>query len=182
MSRADSGAWPLGEPDASDATRNAPVVSARRATDAPTVDVRSGGAVLVDDAAYADITGYLAVPPASYTLDLTLADIADRFHYLKTGLAFILTFIGVKMLLPLFVEAYLWAGGEGSGSVLEHHAKLFIEGEYKDEVINISLGVVVTAIALSIILSLIFPTKKEDTLAPDAAQEILESEADGKSQ
>ena len=114
------------------------------------------------------------------TFFFLLADIADRFHYLKTGLAFILTFIGVKMLLPLFVEAYLWAGGEGSGSVLEHHAKLFIEGEYKDEVINISLGVVVTAIALSIILSLIFPTKKEDTLAPDAAQEILESEADGK--
>src|SRR4029078_11998663 len=31
-----------------------------------------------------------------------LGALADRFHYLKYGLAFILTFIGVKMLLPLF--------------------------------------------------------------------------------
>ena len=41
------------------------------ATDAPTVDVVARGvATLVDNAAYGDITGYLAVPPASYTLDV----------------------------------------------------------------------------------------------------------------
>jgi hypothetical protein len=45
------------------------------ATDAPTVDVIARGvATLVDDAAYSDITGYISVPPANYTLDLTLAD------------------------------------------------------------------------------------------------------------
>ena len=45
------------------------------ATDAPTVDVIARGvATLVDDAAYGDITGYISVPPAEYTLDLTLAD------------------------------------------------------------------------------------------------------------
>jgi len=45
------------------------------ATDAPTVDVIARGvATLVDDAAYGDITGYISVPPAAYTLDLTLAD------------------------------------------------------------------------------------------------------------
>ena len=44
------------------------------ATDAPTVDVRTGGAVLVDDAAYTDATGYLSVPPASYPLRITTAD------------------------------------------------------------------------------------------------------------
>ena len=45
------------------------------ATDAPTVDVIARGvATLVDDAAYGDLTGYLSVPPANYTLDLTLAD------------------------------------------------------------------------------------------------------------
>ncbi len=43
------------------------------ATDAPTVDVRTGGAVLVDDAAYTDVTGYLDVAPAAYTLDVTTA-------------------------------------------------------------------------------------------------------------
>ena len=44
-------------------------------TDAPTVDVIARGvAKLVDDAAYGDITGYINVPAAAYTLDLTLAD------------------------------------------------------------------------------------------------------------
>ncbi len=44
-------------------------------TDAPTVDVIARGvATLVDDAAYSDITGYINVPAAVYTLDLTLAD------------------------------------------------------------------------------------------------------------
>ena len=46
------------------------------ATDAPTVDVIARGVTpaLVDDAAYSDITPYITVPPAEYTLDLTLAD------------------------------------------------------------------------------------------------------------
>ena len=45
------------------------------ATDAPTVDVIARNvATLVDDAAYGDITGYISVPAANYTLDLTLAD------------------------------------------------------------------------------------------------------------
>jgi len=45
------------------------------ATDAPTVDVIARDvATLVDDAAYGDITNYISVPPAAYTLDLTLAD------------------------------------------------------------------------------------------------------------
>lgn len=42
------------------------------ASDAPTVDVIARNvATLVDDAAYGDITGYVSVPPASYTLDVT---------------------------------------------------------------------------------------------------------------
>jgi hypothetical protein len=41
-------------------------------TDAPTVDVYARDvAQLVDDAAYGDITDYLSVPPADYTLDIT---------------------------------------------------------------------------------------------------------------
>jgi len=41
-------------------------------TDAPTVDVYARGvAQLVDDAAYGDITAYLSVPAADYTLDIT---------------------------------------------------------------------------------------------------------------
>ena len=41
-------------------------------TDAPTVDVVAVGAgVIVDNAAYTDITGYITVPPAAYTLQVT---------------------------------------------------------------------------------------------------------------
>jgi len=46
-------------------------------TDAPAVDVKAreaGNVTIVDDAAYTDITGYIQVPPADYTLDLYLAD------------------------------------------------------------------------------------------------------------
>lgn len=46
-------------------------------TDAPTVDVKAreaGNLVLVDDAAYGDITPYFTVPANNYTLDLYLSD------------------------------------------------------------------------------------------------------------
>ncbi len=44
-------------------------------TDAPTVDVIARNvATLVDNAAYGDITDYIAVPPANYTLDITPGD------------------------------------------------------------------------------------------------------------
>lgn len=41
------------------------------ATDAPTVDVLSGTTILVDNAQYSNITPYLSVPAAPYTLDIT---------------------------------------------------------------------------------------------------------------
>jgi hypothetical protein len=45
------------------------------ATDAPTVDVIARDvATLVPDAAYTDMTDYIAVPPASYILDVTPGD------------------------------------------------------------------------------------------------------------
>jgi tellurite resistance protein TerC len=103
------------------------------------------------------------------TFFFLLADIADRFHYLKIGLAFILSFIGVKMLLPLLAEGLLLATGRGGGSAIGTLAERFLNQEFKQEVINISLGVVVLAIASSIILSLIFPPRHtEASEAPTA--------------
>ena len=97
------------------------------------------------------------------TFFFLLADVADRFHYLKVGLAFILSFIGVKMLLPLLAEGLIMVIGHGSGSTIGNLAERFLNNEFKQEVINISLGVVVLAIAVSIILSLIFPPKHTES-------------------
>lgn len=42
------------------------------ATDAPTVDAIANGALTIaDNAAYTDLTDYISVPPASYTVDIT---------------------------------------------------------------------------------------------------------------
>ncbi|NNE68168.1 MAG: TerC family protein [Pyrinomonadaceae bacterium] len=94
------------------------------------------------------------------TFFFLLADMADRFHYLKYGLAFVLSFIGVKMLLPLAAKGGLMLTGKQDtgfpGFLYE-----FVEGKYAQEVINISLGVVAGAILLSIVLSMVFPASRE---------------------
>lgn len=91
------------------------------------------------------------------TFFFLLADLADRFHYLKIGLAFILTFIGTKMLLPLAATGLIMIIGESDGSAFASFLRRFLNHEFEQTVINISLGVVVGAIIVSIILSLIFP-------------------------
>ncbi len=93
------------------------------------------------------------------TFFFLLADLADRFHLLKVGLAFVLTFIGLKMLLPLLAEGLIMLTGEGSGSALAIFLHKYQNHEYEQAVINISLGVVIGAIALSIILSLFIKPK-----------------------
>lgn len=50
---------------------NVEFVGVHGATDAPTVDIVARGvATLVNNAAYGDMTGYIAVPPAKYLLDV----------------------------------------------------------------------------------------------------------------
>ncbi|MBX3292138.1 MAG: TerC family protein [Acidobacteria bacterium] len=94
------------------------------------------------------------------TFFFLLADLADRFHYLKYGLAFILTFIGVKMLLPLIAEGLIMLVGSESESWFVGLLRRFVAHEFEQEVINISLGVVAVSIALSIALSLLLPPKR----------------------
>lgn len=96
------------------------------------------------------------------TFFFLLADMADRFHYLRYGLAFVLTFIGVKMLLPLIAETGVYLAGDGSHSPFGVFLHDYLAGKYKQEVINTSLSVVAGAIFLSVILSLIFPVKHND--------------------
>ena len=68
------------------------------------------------------------------SLYFALAGVLDKFHYLKIGLGVVLTFVGVKMLLG-------------------HTA-------YKIDTL-VSLGVIVTVLALAIIVSLLRPKKAE---------------------
>jgi tellurite resistance protein TerC len=96
------------------------------------------------------------------TFFFLLADLADRFHYLKIALAFILSFIGVKMLLPLVAEGYVMVFGANDGSALGQLVQRYQDKEFAQAIINISLGVVVGAITLAIIMSLILPQKKTD--------------------
>jgi len=96
------------------------------------------------------------------TFFFLLSDLADRFHYLKYGLAFVLTFIGVKMLLPLLVEGLLKLTGAGGTSAFALFLERYNHHEYEQLVINISLGVVVAAIAFSVIASILFPVKKNE--------------------
>ncbi|MFZ1701421.1 MAG: TerC family protein [Pyrinomonadaceae bacterium] len=95
------------------------------------------------------------------TFFFLLADLADRFHYLKYGLAFVLSFIGIKMLLPLVAEGSIMALGNENNSAVAQFAHRYLNHEFEQAVINISLGIVVGAILVAVILSLIFPHKHE---------------------
>lgn len=96
------------------------------------------------------------------TFFFLLADLADRFHFLKYGLAFVLTFIGIKMLLPLIAEGLIIVLGENSDSAVAGFLQSYLHHEFEQIVINLSLGVVVGAIVASVILSLLFPHKADD--------------------
>jgi tellurite resistance protein TerC len=73
------------------------------------------------------------------TFYFLLAGVVEKFHFLKTGLAVVLTFVGVKMLTEGFVHDYVSKGN----------------------VILISLGFVIAVLVLSVVASLIWPKEAE---------------------
>ena len=95
------------------------------------------------------------------TFFFLLVDMAEKFHFLKYGLAFVLSFIGVKMLLPLAAEGLIMIQGEGSNSAFTGFLQRFLHHEFDQAVINISLGIVIGTLVISIILSLIFPSENK---------------------
>ncbi|MGH9818797.1 MAG: TerC family protein, partial [Pyrinomonadaceae bacterium] len=95
------------------------------------------------------------------TFYFLLADLADRFYLLKLGLAFILSFIGIKMLLPLFAQGLIMIMDEDASSGFSAFLLSFLNHEYEQVTINISLAVVISAITLSIILSLLIPRRSK---------------------
>ena len=95
------------------------------------------------------------------TFFFLLLEMAEKFHFLKYGLAFVLSFIGVKMLLPLLAEGLIMGMGDGNHSSFAEFLRRFLHHDYDQLFINISLGIVVGALLLSVILSMIFPPKPE---------------------
>lgn len=102
------------------------------------------------------------------TFFFLLLDVAERFHLLKYGLAFVLTFIGVKMLLPLAATGLIMILGDG-GSSLASFLGRFLDHEFDQTLINISLSIVVGAILVSIVLSLFFPPKSTEVSEGDSS-------------
>ena len=94
------------------------------------------------------------------TFFFLLVEMAEKFHLLKYGLAFVLSFIGLKMLLPLAAEALLLTTS-GGDSGFNGFLQRYLHHDYEQLIINVSLGIVVGAIALSIVLSLLYPPKIE---------------------
>ncbi|HVF28144.1 MAG TPA: TerC family protein [Pyrinomonadaceae bacterium] len=73
------------------------------------------------------------------SLYFLLAGVVEKFHYLKIGLAIVLTFVGVKMLTESFVTNFI----------------------DKQTIIGISLGVVATVLLASVAASLLWPKESE---------------------
>lgn len=95
------------------------------------------------------------------TFFFLLVDMAEKFHLLRYGLAFVLSFIGIKMLLPLAAEGLIMIQGEGSTAAFTGFLHRFLHHDFDQVVINISLGIVIGTLVISIILSLIFPSENK---------------------
>ena len=99
------------------------------------------------------------------TFFFVLVDLAARFQYLKYGIAFVLSFIGVKMLLPLFAAGLIMLIGTETGSAFGSFLQRYLHQEYERMVIDISLAIVLGAITLSAALSWLLPQSEADNNA-----------------
>jgi tellurite resistance protein TerC len=96
------------------------------------------------------------------SLYFLLAGVVEKFHYLKLGLAIVLTFIGVKMLLPLLSKAAAYALNYLGATRLAEYAS---HGNHIP--IGIALGFVATVLAGSVVASLIWPKQAERDIDVD---------------
>lgn len=85
------------------------------------------------------------------SLYFLLADIIDKFAFLKRGISFVLTFVGIKMLMP---EISRWITGES------FHIPS-----------PISLAVISSVLLISVLLSLFFAPKEEKKEIVEAKEE-----------
>lgn len=96
------------------------------------------------------------------SLYFLLAGVVEKFHYLKLGLAVVLTFIGVKMLLPLLVKGLTWALAQAGATSFAEYVSHF------DHIpTSIALGVVAAVLVSSVAASLIWPQHAERDIDVD---------------
>src|SRR5690349_17749492 len=93
------------------------------------------------------------------TFCFVLQEIAKRLYYLIYGLAFVLSFIGIKMLLPVLVNGLIMIVGDQSRSGFTEILQKSISEEYEPTILNISRFIVVGAILVSMMVSVILPHK-----------------------
>jgi len=94
------------------------------------------------------------------TFYFLLAGVVEKFHYLKIGLGIVLSFIGVKMLLPLLAK-----GLEAAFHALGYKAQADWVHGVNDIPIGIALGIVAAVLLASVGASLIWPQKDADNRA-----------------
>jgi tellurite resistance protein TerC len=99
------------------------------------------------------------------SLYFLLAGVVEKFHYLKLGLAVVLTFIGVKMLMPLLVKgltaALNYAGATGLAATI---------APYDHIPTGIALVVVAVVLLSSVAASLIWPRHAQRDIDVEQAE------------
>jgi TerC family integral membrane protein len=88
------------------------------------------------------------------TFYFLLAGVIEKFHYLKFGLGIVLSFIGVKMLLPIVTKVLA-----AIFSYFGYAALSVRVAKFHDIPIGIALGSVALVLIASIVASLIWPKK-----------------------
>jgi tellurite resistance protein TerC len=96
------------------------------------------------------------------SLYFLLAGVVEKFHYLKMGLAVVLSFIGVKMLLPLIVKGLAWALAAGGATSFAESVS-----HYSHIPTGIALGVVAVVLLSSVLASVIWPQRAERDIDVD---------------
>ncbi|HEX8706631.1 MAG TPA: TerC family protein [Pyrinomonadaceae bacterium] len=96
------------------------------------------------------------------SLYFLLAGVVEKFHYLKLGLAIVLSFIGFKMLLPLLAKGVAYAlnaaGASAAAAEVEH---------FNHIPIGIALGIVAAVLIGSVVASLLWPSRAERDIDVD---------------
>ena len=108
------------------------------------------------------------------TFYFLLAGVVEKFHYLKIGLGIVLSFIGVKMLLPLLVK-----GLAAALHLLGYDALRPRILSFQDIPTGIALGVVAVVLLASVGASLIWPQASKPPAVEEGDDEPGEGENGG---